>query len=289
MQRGESQKQDKERKLDHQAHAYKRLAGLGVHDVRAAIRAGHYVGHTAGLAFGYQQLNLVILPAAWAKDFYDYCQNNPAPCPLVAMGDPGEPLLSSVGQVDVRFDVPQYHVYRHGTLTEVVTSIDHLWDKDMVVFTLGCSFTYERALLAAGFSMRHHEENKTVPMYLTSLPTQAAGPFSGNMVVSMRPIREDRLEQATAITREYPHAHGAPVHKGDPAKIGIKDIDRPNWGDAVTIKPGEVPVFWGCGVTPQNAIQNARPKICITHKPGCMLIADLHEQLSESSHHHSTS
>ncbi len=242
---------------------------------RRLIRSGAYAGQTAGMAMGYLQGNIVILPAAFALAFAAFCHRNPKPCPLVAMSDPGEPRLPALGaDIDIRCDVPRYNVYRDGELAEQVTDLHGLWRDDLVTFVLGCSFSFEEALLEAGIPVRHIERNETVAMYRTGIATVPAGPFGGGMVVSMRPLTPPDAIRAIEITSRFPAAHGAPVHLGDPAAIGITCLDRPDWGDPPEIRPGEIPVFWACGVTPQAAVQAARPPICITHCPGSMLITD---------------
>ena len=258
--------------------AHADLAHASPAQARVAIRAGRYARHTAGLASGVLQCNLVILPAALALDFMRFCQRNPRPCPLVGVSDDGDPLLRTLGDdIDVRTDAPRYNVYRDGALAEQRTDIAELWRDDLVSFALGCSFTFERALIAAGVEMRHIERDLTVPMFRTTLQTVPAGPFGGGMVVSMRPIRADDLDRVRALSARFPLAHGAPVHAGDPAAIGIDALDRPDWGDPVPVLEGEVPVFWACGVTPQNAVLRARPRLAITHAPGHMLISDVPE------------
>lgn len=245
-------------------------------EARLRIRDGRHTGHTAGLANGYLQGNLVILPEREALDFFRYCQRNPKPCPLVGVSDTGDPLLRTLGDdIDIRSDVPGYNVFRDGALAEQVGDIAGLWRDDFVAFIIGCSFTFEQALVAGGIRLRHWEENRTVPMYRTSIETVPAGPFSGGMVVSMRPMTRRDAIRACEITGRYPHAHGAPVHLGDPAAIGIADIGRPDFGEAVTIRADEIPVFWACGVTPQNTVVQAGVPICITHRPGSMLITDI--------------
>lgn len=244
-------------------------------EVREAIRAGRYDGDTSGLAPGYVQGNVVILPGELAHHFLAYCQRNPKPCPLLAMSEPGDPSLPQLGEVDIRTDVPKYRVFRDGEFVEEVTDIRHLWRDDFVTFILGCSYSFEEALLEEGIPLRHIEQGTSVPMYETNLPTEPAGPFAGNMVVSMRPLKAADAIRAIQITSRYPAVHGAPVHLGDPALIGIEDVDAPDYGDRSEVRPGEIPVFWACGVTPQVAIQRAKPSISITHKPGHMLVTDL--------------
>ncbi len=243
---------------------------------RAPIRAGIHTGQTAGLAPGHVQGNLVILPADWANDFLRFCQANPKPCPLLAVSEVGDPMLPTLGaDIDIRTDVPRYRVYRDGDLADEPTDIRALWREDFVTFVIGCSFSFEEALLAAGVPVRHIQMNRNVPMYRTTMPCTPAGRFRGDLVVSMRPLSPADAIRAVQITSRFPSVHGAPVHIGAPDRIGIGDIARPDFGDAVDIADGEMPVFWACGVTPQVAIRNARPPIAITHSPGTMLITDL--------------
>jgi len=248
----------------------------GAEAVRRLIRQGIHLGHTAGLAQGMLQANLVVLPESHALDFLRYCQRNPKPCPLVGVTDTGDPYFRSLGtDIDIRTDVPAYNIYRDGRYHESCSNLIDHWQNDFVAFALGCSFTFERALTTAGIPLDHIETNRTVAMYRTSIETRPAGPFSGGMVVSMRPIESDRVADAVSISKNYPLAHGAPIHVGDPEAIGIADLDAPEWGDRPLNHVGRTPVFWACGVTPQNAIRQAKPPICITHKPGCMLITDV--------------
>jgi uncharacterized protein YcsI (UPF0317 family) len=254
------------------------LVTLSAADVRGAIREGAYDGHTAGLAAGKLQCNLAILPERFALDFLRFCQRNPKPCPVVGVGDSGDPSLPTLGQdIDIRTDVSKYRVFRHGVLSEEVTDIWNAWEDDFVTVALGCSFTFENALLRNGIPVRHIESAKNVPMYRSNIDLVPAGPFHGQMVVTMRPIPEAQVAQAKAISAGFPQAHGAPIAVGDPAQIGIADLSKPDWGDAVEIKPGEVPVYWACGVTPQNVLLDAGLPICVTHSPGHMLIADVAE------------
>lgn len=243
--------------------------------IRAAIREGRFRGQTAGLAAGNLQGNLAILPADLALDFARFCQRNPKPCPLVGVSGTGDPMLRTLGDIDIRIDVPSYNVYRHGELTEQLTDLNELWQDDYVAFVLGCSFSFEEALVSEGVPLRHILENSTVPMYRTNIACVPAGPFHGNTVVSMRPMQTADAIRAVEVTARYPMTHGTPVHMGDPAVIGIDDFGTADWGDAMELRPGEIPVFWACGVTPQNIAQEAKPPICITHTPGSMLITDL--------------
>lgn len=243
--------------------------------VRLAARSGRLSGHTSGLAAEHVQGNLVILPADLAQDFKTYCERNPKPCPVLAISEPGDPSLPLLGRdLDVRTDLPRYRVWRHGELTAQVTDLCDLWRDDLVSFVLGCSFSFEHALMAQGIALRHVAQGRNVAMYRTNLPTQPAGPFQGDMVVSMRPLKAADAIRAHELTARMPLAHGAPVHIGDPARIGIADLSRPEFGDPVDVHDGEVPVFWACGVTPQAALSIARPALCITHAPGCMLVTD---------------
>ena len=244
--------------------------------VRGAIRSGTYQDHTAGLANGYLQANLVIVEDVHALDFMRYCQRNPKPCPVVGVSDTGNPMMTTLGHdIDTRSDVPSYNVYRNGQLTNSCNDITHLWQDNMVAFALGCSFTFEHAIMRAGLPLWHVENNRTVPMFKTNIETVKAGPFSGPMVVSMRAIAASRLAEIKAISSQFPLAHGAPLHWGDPAAIGIHDIAVPDWGDPSPVRDDEVAVFWACGVTPQAAILRASLPLCITHKPGQMLITDI--------------
>jgi len=249
--------------------------GTPAQRARAAIRRGQHTGHTSGLADEHVQGNVVILPQAWANDFLRFCQRNPKPCPVLAVGEPGDPMLPTLGHdIDIRTDVPRYRVWQHGNLVDEPTDIQTLWQDDWVTFVLGCSFSFEQALLQAGVPLRHIEQGRNVAMYRTHLPTVAAGPFAGPLVVSMRPMRAEHAIRAVQITSRFPQVHGAPVHLGDPRLIGIADLQQPDYGDAVTVHDDELPVFWACGVTPQAALALAKPPICITHAPGAMLIAD---------------
>ncbi len=257
--------------------SYETLKGQPIAEIREHIRSGSYRGQTAGFAPGRLQANLAILGEGFAGDFHEFCLKNSRPCPLVGVSGRGDPVMRGLGDIDIRTDVPSYNVYREGTLAETVHDITALWTDDMVAFALGCSFTFERALAEAGIAMNHIEANRIVPMYSTSIELTRVGPFGGTMVVSMRPIPEDQVDLAVSITGAYAHAHGAPVHAGDPIAIGIKDIARPDWGDPADFAPGDVAVFWACGVTPQNVLREARPPICITHTPGRMLVTDVAE------------
>jgi uncharacterized protein YcsI (UPF0317 family) len=247
---------------------------LDPREARRIIRAGEYIGHTAGIARDYVQGNLCILPKDLALDFAAFCQRNPKPCPVIGLGEPGKPSLPNLGEIDIRTDVPRYRVFRDGVVIDEPGDILGYWTDDLVTFVLGCSFSFEAPLLEAGIRLQHLERDTTVPMYRTNLSCVPAGPFTGTMVVSMRPMAPADAIRAVQITSRFPAVHGAPVHLGLPEAIGIRDLARPDFGDAPEIRPGELPVFWACGVTPQVAVEAARPSLCITHKPGAMLITD---------------
>lgn len=244
--------------------------------VRQAIREGRWTKPTTGLCPGFVQANLVILPKADAFDFLLFAQRNPKPCPIIEVCEPGDPRPAGVAAgADLRFDVPKYRIYRRGQLEAEVTDIAAYWRDDLVSFLIGCSFTTEGALLNAGVRLKHLELGCNVPMFRTNMACRPAGAFQGPMVVSMRPIPRDQVVKAVQVTSRFPGAHGAPVHIGDPGAIGIADIMKPDYGDAVPVDPDEVPVFWACGVTPQAVAEAARPEFMITHSPGHMFITDV--------------
>ena len=237
------------------------------------IRSGAWRGVTAGVAPGFVQANLAILPRDLAFDFLLFCQRNPKPCPLLEVLEPGqvEPALTAPG-ADIRTDIPGYRVYQHGALTGEVAALLDCWRDDLVSFLLGCSFSFETAMSDAGIPLRHQEMGCNVPMYITNIATNPAGVFSGPMVVSMRPVSQDKVVRAVQVTSRFPATHGAPVHIGDPATIGIANLDQPDFGDPVEVRPGEEPVFWACGVTPQAVALNCKPSLMITHAPGHMFV-----------------
>lgn len=248
-------------------------------EIRQLCRDGKFTGVTAGLAPGYVQANLVVLPKSLAFDFLLFCQRNPKPCPVLDVTDEGNPEPRSIAPgADICTDLPLYRIYRKGKLVEETADIRSFWREDSVGFLIGCSFTFERAMLVAGLPVRHIEEGRNVPMYRTNRACTPAGCFSGEMVVSMRPMLPHHAIQAVKITRRYPKAHGAPVNIGDPALIGIKNLNNPDYGDPVTIHDGEIPVFWACGVTPQAVILQTKPELAITHAPGHMFIADIKDE-----------
>jgi uncharacterized protein YcsI (UPF0317 family) len=252
-----------------------RSAGIAV---RQACRDGQWAGPTPGLALGFVQANVVIVPREFAFDFLLFCQRNPKPCPLLDVTEPGDPEPKAIAPgADLRTDLPAYRIWRDGQLVDEPADVRSLWRDDFVSFVIGCSFTFENALLEARLPVRHIEQGLNVPMYKTNRPCRSAGRFSGPLVVSMRPMLPEQAVTATRVCARFPRAHGVPVHFGDPSAIGIADIARPDYGDAVVIGSGEVPVFWACGVTPQAALTQARLPLAITHKPGHMFLTDLHD------------
>ena len=243
--------------------------------IRLSARSGEFDQPTAGLAYGFVQANVVILPADQAMDFLLFCQRNPKPCPILGVSSPGERHIPGLGlNLDIATDVPRYLVWHNGEMTAETTDVSAYWRDDLVSFALGCSFSFEEALLEQGLELRHISQGCNVSMYRTNVPTVAAGPFHGQLVVTMRPFKPADAIRAIQVTSRFPSVHGAPVHIGDPAQIGIADLSKPDYGDPVQIKDGEIPVYWACGVTPQSVLMASRPAFCITHAPGHMLVTD---------------
>ena len=243
---------------------------------RLACRTGQVTGTTAGLAPGFVQGNLVVLPKDDAADFLRFAQANPKPCPIIGVSDPGDPHISALGEdLDIRTDLPGYRVWEGGECVAETGDVRQFWRDDLVSFVIGCSYSFEEALVEDGIEIRHITENRKVPMFRTSIPTNPAGLFHGPLVVSMRPLKPADAIRAIQITSRYPAVHGAPVHVGLPAQIGIADVTKPDYGDAVTVRDDELPVFWACGVTPQAALVASKPPFAITHSPGSMLVTDL--------------
>lgn len=242
-------------------------------EVRAAARAGG-LHTTAGLAPGFMQANLIALPSKYAFDFLLFAQRNPKPCPIVGVLEAGQYSSNLLPGGDIRTDIPSYRVFRNGELTQDLDSVEGVWDDDMVGFLIGCSFTFETPLQDNGIRLAHIDQGRNVPMYKTNIDTTPAGVFSGPMVVSMRPIPANQVADAVRITSRYPSVHGAPVHVGNPEEIGITDLNSPDFGDAVDIPEGTIPVFWACGVTPQAIVMNSKPELAITHSPGQMLVTN---------------
>lgn len=244
-------------------------------EVRTLIRRGVIDFPTAGMCRGYAQANLVILPPEYAADFEEFTKKNPFPCPVLEIIR-GTPETHDMGEGgNIVTDIPRYRVYENGVFTKELTDASEYWKDGYVGFLIGCSFSFEEALMEAEIEVRHIAQGRNVPMYKTNIPTVKAGPFEGPMVCSMRPMTPENAKKAYEITVKMPNVHGAPVHMGDASEIGIADIMDPDYGDAVDIYAGEIPVFWPCGVTPQAAVENAKPPIVITHAPGHMFITDI--------------
>ena len=245
-------------------------------EVRQLIREGKIDFQTSGMCNGYAQANMAVLPKDLAFDFLLFTQRNQKPCPVLDVTEPGSPVPRLIApNADLRYDIPRYRIYRKGELTDEVTNLDQYWRDDLVAFLLGCSFSFEGPMLDAGLDVRHITDNHNVPMYITNIECVPAGVFHGPMVVSMRPMKPKDAVRAVQVTSRMPFVHGAPIHFGDPEAIGIKDISKPDFGDASLIKPGEVPVFWACGVTPQAVAMAVKPEFMITHAPGHMFISDV--------------
>jgi uncharacterized protein YcsI (UPF0317 family) len=243
--------------------------------VRAACRSGSLDRPTSGLAAGFVQANLMVVPREAAFDFLLFCQRNPKPCPLVEVVEAGRVEPACAPGADLRTDLPRYRIFREGKLADEVTDASPHWRDDLVSFLIGCSFSFEEALLEAGVPLRHVEACSNVPMYRTRVATAPAGRFHGPLVVSMRPVPAGQVPLAVRVTGRFERVHGAPVHVGEPSALGIDDVARPDYGDPVEIRAGELPVFWACGVTPQAAALASRLPFCITHAPGHMFVSDL--------------
>ena len=246
-------------------------------EVRAAIRKGEVDFPTAGMSRGYAQANLIILPPEYAADFEEFAKLNPFPCPVLEIIKGEQPLTHAMGEGgNICTDIPRYRIYRDGVWDgKTLTDVSEYWKEGYVGFLIGCSFSFEEALMAAGIEVRHIATGRNVPMYKTNIQTVKAGPFEGPMVCSMRPMTPENAQKAYDITVKMPNVHGAPVHMGDAAEVGVSDVMKPDYGEAVDIYEGEIPVFWPCGVTPQAAVENAKPPIAITHAPGHMFITDI--------------
>ena len=242
--------------------------------LRAACREGWFTETTSGVCPGFAQANLIVLPRSLAGDFRSFCERNPRPCPLLAVSE--QPVLRSLAPgADLRTDLPRYRVTRRGAPDRELRDVRTVWEPDLTAFLLGCSFGFEAGLVEAGIRLRHQDEDRVVPMYLTDRDCEPAGPFRGRLVVTMRPIPASRVDDAVRISGEQPLAHGAPVHIGDPAALGIHDLACPDWGEDGGLRPGEVPVFWACGVTSQVVCRNAGPELMISHAPGFMFVTDV--------------
>ncbi|WP_416974690.1 putative hydro-lyase [Streptomyces sp. 4F14] len=257
--------------VDTRAHAWSPKTA------RARFREG-LTGPTAGVSAGHTQANLIAVPADWAYDMLLFCQRNPKPCPVLDVTDAGSWTTPLAEGADLRTDLPRYRVWRDGELVDEPTDARAYWRDDLVAFLIGCSFTFESALSRAGVPMRHIEQGRNVPMYVTDRPCRPAGRLSGPMVVSMRPVPARHLETAVRETGLLPAVHGAPVHLGDPAGLGVADLGRPDFGDPVDTEPDDIPVFWACGVTPQAAVMASRPPFALTHAPGQMFLTDARDE-----------
>mgnify|MGYP001044138730 FL=1 len=251
---------------------------MNTEEIRKKIRDGEHTGPTSGIAGDKVQANLAILPKEYAFDFLLFAIRNSKPVPIIEVLEAGEFVSRYAKNSDIRTDIPQYNIYKNGELTETVSDIKKYWRDDFVTFLIGCSFTFEQAILDAGISIKHIDEGRNVAMYKTNIETEPAGVFKGNTVVSMRPFKKSLVDKVTEITNEFPNMHGGPVHAGDPKEIGIRNIDKPDYGDSIEIAEDEVPVFWACGVTPQNVVLNAKPEILISHAPGHMFITDINNE-----------
>lgn len=255
------------------------LKSASAKEIRERIRNQSITGPTSGMAKGFTQANLVVLKKELAFEFLLFAQRNPKACPLLEVTDPGSYLSQRISDNgDLRTDVPAYRIYKEGILVDEVNDITAYWEDDMVGFLLGCSFTFETALIDNNIPIRHNEEGCNVPMYKTNIPCDSTHSFSGPTVVSMRPMSSKDAIRATQVTSRFPMVHGSPIHIGNPEEIGITDINKPDFGDSVTIKKEEVPVFWACGVTPQAAAMESKPSLMITHAPGCMFISDQQDE-----------
>ena len=255
------------------------INAMSTREIRELIRRGELKAVTTGLAPGYTQANLAVLPREIAFDFLLFCQRNPKPCPLLEVVEAGSYEVAKMAPgSDIRRDISLYRTFKDGEMIAEVEDVSEYWRDDLVSFLLGCSFTFETPLIKAGISLRHVDQGKNVSMYITSIETVPAGIFSGPMVVSMRPIPHQKVVRAVQITSRFPAVHGAPIHIGDPAIIGIRDISKPDFGDAVEIKEDEVPIFWACGVTPQAVAIRSRPSFMIAHSPGHMFITDVPDE-----------
>ena len=256
---------------------YSEAKNLNNDELRKIIRSEKFRGQTSGLSKNYLQTNLIILDKKYALDFMVFCQRNPKACPLVGVTDIGDPFFRTLGNdIDVRYDVPSYNIYSNGKLLKLVNNIADLWNDSLVAFAIGCSFTFEHSLIKNGFKIDHIENNKVVPMYKTNIKNKVSGPFNNTMVVSLRILQKDKVDEAISICQQFHWAHGKPIHVGDPKEIGILDVKNPDWGDKPrSLSKNEIYVFWACGVTPQNAILNSDINFCISHTPGHMLITDV--------------
>ena len=258
---------------------YAKAQKLDNNQLRKLIKSEKFKGQTSGLAKNFLQTNLIMLDKSYALDFMIFCQRNPKSCPLVGVTNVGDPFFRTLGKnIDVRSDVPSYNIYKNGELYKLTNNISDLWSEQLIAFAIGCSFTFEHSLIQNGFKIDHIESNKIVPMYKSNIKNKVSGPFKNTMVVSMRIFKKSQVNEVINICQSFHWAHGKPVHVGDPSKIGINEINNPDWGDKPRLLlEDEVNVFWACGVTPQNAILNSDIPFCISHTPDHMLITDIKE------------
>ena len=253
-------------------------------ELRRATRAGAFAGLTTGLVPGAVQVNLAVLPSRYADDFVAFCRANEAACPVLAVGRPGDPSLPGLGDdIDVRTDCPAYWVYRDGLRSETTQDIRAYWQRDFVSVAIGCWFSMEDALLRAGVRLRHLELGLQGPLMRTNRTTVPVGDFGGPLVVSMRPFAADEVETVRAVTGRFPRLHGAPIHEGDPGALGIADFDHPDFGERIDPLPGEVPLYWGCGLTALCALEQARVPVFVTHAAGAMLVTDMRNDALEEA------
>ncbi|MCD2138561.1 putative hydro-lyase [Salinicoccus halitifaciens] len=246
--------------------------------IRERIRSGKHQGTTSGIAGDKVQANLVVLPRKYAFDFLLFAVRNKKAVPIIEVLEDGRYESLHAKGSDVRTDVPKYNIYRYGELIETVDEVKSYWQEDFVTFLIGCSFTFEQAIMDSGIDIKHIREGRNVAMYKTDIPAEPAGKFHGRAVVSMRPFKKEDVDDVIAITEQFPDMHGGPVHVGNPGEIGIANMEDPDYGDPIDIADDEVPVFWACGVTPQNVALNAKPDIMITHLPGHMFITDINNE-----------
>lgn len=251
---------------------------MNTEEIRQRIRTGEHTGPTSGISGDKVQANLAILPKKYAFDFLLFAMRNHKPVPIIEVLEAGEYVSRYAKNSDIRTDVPLYNIYRDGELVDTVDDVRPYWSDDLVTFLIGCSFTFEQAILDEGIPIKHIDQGFNVAMYKTTIDTEPAGIFHGETVVSMRPFKKSVVDDVIRITNEFPNMHGGPVHVGDPEMIGIKDINQPDYGDPIDIAEDEVPVFWACGVTPQNVVLNAKPEILISHAPGHMFITDINNE-----------
>lgn len=248
--------------------------------VRRLIRSGTFLQPTSGVAPHHVQANVAILPKEVAFEFLLFCQRNPKPCPVVEVIEAGEveAALTAPGS-DIRTDVPLYRVYKNGKMVDEPQTLESHWRGDLVTFLLGCSFSFEHALMANGIDLPYYGTQVNVPMFITDIQTEKSGEFGGPMVVSHRWIPQDKVVRAVQATSRFPSTHGAPIHIGDPSKIGISDITKPDFGEVWEQgSEDDVPVFWACGVTPQSVAIASKPELMITHSPGHMFVTDLMDE-----------